>query len=79
MVITIMGGIGSAVSPNFAALTGTRAMCGFGFGGMMSVGTCCVNDMFFLHERGEKTGIYSVLVTNGAHVALLSGYPSSQI
>ena len=72
MVITILGGISSAISPNFASLTGTRAMCGFGFGGMMSVGTSCVNDMFFLHERGEKTGVYSVLITNGAHIALLS-------
>jgi len=74
MFITILGGISSAVSPDFASLTGTRAMCGFGFGGMMSVGTSCVNDMFFLHERGEKTGVYSVFVTNGAHVALLSEY-----
>lgn len=77
MVITILGGISSAISPNFASLTGTRAMCGFGFGGMMSVGTSCVNDMFFLHERGEKTGVYSVLITNGAHIALLSKYHSN--
>src|SRR4051812_49964395 len=41
---------------------------------MMSVGTSCVNDMFFLHERGEKTGVYSVFVTNGAHVAALSKF-----
>lgn len=39
---------------------------------MMSVGTACVNDMFFLHERGEMTGVYSIFVTNGAHVAALS-------
>jgi MFS family permease len=72
--ITMLGGVGSAVSPNFSALLGTRAMAGFGMGGMMSVGTACVNDMFFLHERGEKTGVYSILVTNGAHVAALSEY-----
>jgi MFS family permease len=40
---------------------------------MMSVGTAVVNDMFFLHERGEKTGVYTVFVTNGAHVAALIG------
>lgn len=71
--ITIMGGIGSGVSPGFSALLGTRAMAGLGFGGMMSVGTACVNDMFFLHERGEKTGVYSIFVTNGAHFAALIG------
>ncbi|KAJ5032242.1 uncharacterized protein L3040_008851 [Drepanopeziza brunnea f. sp. 'multigermtubi'] len=73
ILITVMGGIGSGASPNFSALLGTRALCGFGFGGMMSVGTACVNDMFFLHERGEKTGVYSIFVTNGAHVAALIG------
>lgn len=74
ILITILGGIGSGASTNFAALLGTRAMCGFGFGGMMSVGTSSVNDIFFLHERGEKTGIYSLFVTNGAHVAALGEY-----
>lgn len=73
--ITIMGGIGSGLSPNFCALVGTRALCGFGFGGMMSVGTASINDMFFLHERGEKTGVYSLFVTNGAHVAAISIEP----
>jgi len=75
ILLTIAGGVGSGVSPDFSALLGTRALCGFGFGGMMSVGTACVNDMFFLHERGAKTGVYSIFVTNGAHVAALSKYP----
>ncbi|CZT11860.1 related to HOL1 protein [Rhynchosporium agropyri] len=73
VLLTILGGIGSGASPNFAALVGTRALCGFGFGGMMSVGTACVNDMFFLHERGEKTGVYSIFITNGAHFAAIIG------
>lgn len=72
ILLTILGGVGSGASSTFNQLIGTRAMCGFGFGGMMSVGTACVNDMFFLHERGEKTGVYSIFVTNGAHVAALS-------
>ena len=38
----------------------------------MSVGTACVNDMYFLHERGKATGVYTIFVTNGAHVAALS-------
>jgi len=76
ILMTIMGGIGSGVSPDFPSFIGTRALCGFGFGGMMSVGTACVNDMFFLHERGEKTGVYSVFITNGAHIAALSMFHS---
>lgn len=79
ILITLLGGVGSGASPNFDALLGTRAMCGFGFGGMMSVGTACVNDMFFLHERGEKTGVYSIFIVNGAHVAALSEYFAPQL
>jgi MFS family permease len=74
ILMTILGGIGSASSKDFSALLGTRALCGAGFGGMMSVGTASVNDMFFLHERGEKTGVYAIFVTNGAHVAALSTF-----
>lgn len=71
ILLTILGGIGSGASATFSQLMGTRVLAGFGFGGMMSVGTACVNDMFYLHERGEKTGVYSIFVTNGAHVAAL--------
>lgn len=71
ILITIAGSIASGKAPTFSALIGTRALSGFGFGGMMSVGTACVNDMFFLHERGKATGVYTIFVTNGAHVAAL--------
>lgn len=79
ILITIAGSIASGKAPTFHALLGTRALSGFGFGGMMSVGTACVNDLFFLHERGKATGVYTIFVTNGAHVAALSKFtpPSS--
>ncbi|RAL58789.1 hypothetical protein DID88_009202 [Monilinia fructigena] len=80
ILLTIIGGVTSASSTTFSQLVGTRAICGFGFGGMMSVGTACVNDMFFLHQRGEATGVYSVFVTNGAHVAsIIGGYLGSSL
>lgn len=34
ILLTLLGGVGSGSSKTFAALLGTRAMCGFGFGGM---------------------------------------------
>lgn len=71
LLIAVLGNIGSAKSTTFPALLGTRALNGIGFAGMMSVGTACVSDMFFLHERGEKTGIYTIFVTNGAHFAAI--------
>ncbi|KAK6596507.1 major facilitator superfamily transporter [Botrytis cinerea] len=73
MSTTVIGGIGSASSPNFATIVGTCAICGVGMGGMMSVGAFVVNDMLFLHELGGKTGIYSIFGTNGAHIAALIG------
>lgn len=73
MLMTVIGGIGSACSPSFATIVGTCAIYGVGIGGMMSVGAVVVNDMFSLHELGEKTGIYSIFVTNGAHIAALIG------
>ena len=38
----------------------------------MTVGTLVVNDLFFLHERGQKTGVYTLFITNGAHIAFMS-------
>lgn len=70
-VFAILGNVGSANSKTYSALLGTRALNGIGMAGMMSVGTACLNDMFFLHERGEKTGIYTIFVTNGGHIAFL--------
>ena len=81
VLFTVIGGIGSACSPSFGPLVGTRAITGLGMGGMMSVGTPVVNDIFFFHERGEKTGVYVIFVTNGAHIAALciSSLPHSPI
>ncbi|KAI0136312.1 major facilitator superfamily domain-containing protein [Xylariales sp. AK1849] len=72
-LFTILSHIGTARTTNMPALLGCRALNGIGFGGMMSMGTSILNDMFFTHERGEKTGVYSIFVTNGAHVAVIAG------
>ena len=33
--------------------------------------TDCGADMFFMHERGAKSGVYTIFITNGAHIAIL--------
>lgn len=71
-IITIVSHIGTAYTTTMPALLGCRALNGIGFGGMMALGTPMLNDMFFMHERGEKTGLYTIFVTNGAHIAILS-------
>lgn len=74
-VITILGSVGSAVARDFPTLIGTRALNGVGIAALMALGPTCVNDMFFLHERGFKTGVYTIFITNGAHVAVLCMHP----
>lgn len=74
ITLAVCGAIGSGLSPNFSAPVGTRALTGCGIGCMMSIGTAVVNDLFFMHERGEKTGVYTIFVTNGAHVAVLGNF-----
>ena len=69
--LAVIGSIGSAMAPNFSTLVGVRVITGVGISSMMAVGTAVVNDMFFLHERGLKTGVYTVFLTNGAHTAVL--------
>ena len=71
-LLVIFTHIGTAYTKTLGSLIAVRAINGLGFGGMMTVGTPVLNDMFFMHERGAKTGVYTIFVTNGAHVAVLS-------
>lgn len=52
-----------------------RAFVGVGTSAGMGIGAACVADMFFMHDRGRYMGVYTVFVTNGAHVAALIGGP----
>ncbi|KAL1889009.1 hypothetical protein Sste5346_009189 [Sporothrix stenoceras] len=72
-LVTVVTHVATARTTTFAQLVGVRAINGIGFGGMMALGTPVLNDMFFMHERGEMTGVYTIFVTNGAHIAVLCG------
>lgn len=48
---------------------------GVGTSAGMGIGAAVVADLYFLHERGRMMGIYTVFVTNGAHVAAMIGGP----
>lgn len=71
LLLTTAGAIGSAKATTFPTLLGTRVLNGIGISCLMAVGPACINDIFYLHERGFKTGIFTVFITNGAHVAVL--------
>ncbi|KIW90026.1 uncharacterized protein Z519_09456 [Cladophialophora bantiana CBS 173.52] len=74
-VIGIVATVGSGVAKTWHTLIIARVFSGVGVGAAMALGAATVNDMFFLHERGMKMGVFTVFLTNGAHVApVIGGY-----
>ncbi|OAA63411.1 Major facilitator superfamily domain, general substrate transporter [Niveomyces insectorum RCEF 264] len=74
-LIGIAGTIGSGRAVTWSGLIAGRFFSGFGMGAAMALGAATVNDLFFLHERGAKMGVWTVFLTNGAHVApVIGGY-----
>lgn len=39
----------------------------------MALGPATVVDLFFYHQRGRAMGIFTVILTSGAHVAPIVG------
>lgn len=72
-IIGLLGTIGSAVAKSWGTLIFARFVSGIGLGAAMSLGAATVNDMFFMHERGTFMGVFTVFITNGAHVAPIFG------
>ncbi|KAF4549206.1 Efflux pump-like protein 6 [Elsinoe fawcettii] len=65
----------SAVVESWSGILVARFFVGVGTSAGMGVGAAVVADLYFLHERGRMMGIYTVFVTNGAHVAAMIGGP----
>ncbi|KAK7719448.1 hypothetical protein SLS63_010086 [Diaporthe eres] len=78
LVVTAVGVASHAASAAAATWSGVlvaRFFVGVGTSAGMGIGAACVADMFFMHERGRFMGVYTVFVTNGAHVAGMIGGP----
>ena len=73
--IGIVAHCASAAAPTWSGILAARFFVGVGTSAGMGIGAACVADMFFMHERGKYMGIYTVFVTNGAHVAGMIGGP----
>ncbi|KAF2219236.1 major facilitator superfamily domain-containing protein [Elsinoe ampelina] len=65
----------SAVAKTWSGILVARFFVGVGTSAGMGVGAAVVADLYFLHERGRMMGVYTVFVTNGAHVAAMIGGP----
>jgi MFS family permease len=65
--------LGSGKAETWSQLIGTRVLNGLGTSSFFTLGAGMVSDCFFLHERGRAMGIFTVFLTNSAHVAPIPG------
>ncbi|KAG6832090.1 hypothetical protein H0H87_002918 [Tephrocybe sp. NHM501043] len=61
--------LGSAKAKSYGTLILARAMNGFGPSAALGLGAGTVVDVFFVHERGKAMGLFTLMLTNGAHLA----------
>lgn len=64
--------LGSACAQTYAQLIGARIVNGL-FPGAMALGPSTIVDCFFFHQRGRAKGLFTVLLTMGAHIAPIVG------
>ncbi|EIM91356.1 MFS general substrate transporter [Stereum hirsutum FP-91666 SS1] len=70
--IGFVSALGCAYTKTYGELIGARIVNGI-FPVALSLGAGTVADMFFLHQRGRAMGVYTVLLTNGSHLAPIFG------
>lgn len=64
--------LGSAYSKNYKQLIVARVFNGL-WPAAMALGPATVVDLFFYHQRGRAMGIFTVILTSGAHIAPIVG------
>ncbi|KAG5733424.1 Protein HOL1 [Termitomyces sp. T112] len=75
VLIGFASALGSARSKSYGTLMFARAMNGFGPSAAFGLGAGTVVDVFFMHERGKAMGLFTLMYTNGSHVApIVGGY-----
>lgn len=58
--------IWAAVAASWGSLFGARIIQGFGASASEALGPAVVADLYFIHERGTKIGIYSFAIAGGS-------------
>ncbi|RDB25095.1 hypothetical protein Hypma_007426 [Hypsizygus marmoreus] len=80
ILIGFASAVGSAKSTKFGTLVLARAINGFGPSAALGLGATTVVDLFFVHERGKAMGIFTLMLTNGAHLApIVGGYVAKDL
>ncbi|KAJ6514980.1 MFS general substrate transporter [Mycena vitilis] len=72
-LIAAASSLGSGEALTWGQLIATRVLNGLGTSSFFTLGAGMVSDCFFLHERGRAMGIFTVFLTNSAHIAPIPG------
>ncbi|KAI8630689.1 MFS general substrate transporter [Xylariaceae sp. FL1651] len=74
LIVFCAGIIGSSQCTTYGGLMAARVIHGFGSCVCEALPVQLVNDIFFLHERGERIGYYTVCLCLGTFASLPAGY-----
>ncbi|XP_006461353.1 hypothetical protein AGABI2DRAFT_118249 [Agaricus bisporus var. bisporus H97] len=75
LLIGFVSAIGSALAKSYGTLIVARAFNGSGAATAAVLGAGTISDMCYIHQRGKAMGLYTVMLTNGAHLApIIGGY-----
>lgn len=67
--IGLASAIGSAKAKSYGTLILARVFNGSGAATAFVLGAGTISDLCFMHQRGKAMGLYTVMSTNGAHLA----------
>ncbi|KAH8804875.1 major facilitator superfamily domain-containing protein [Xylogone sp. PMI_703] len=70
-VIAALGNLAGALAKTYAAFIGSRVIVGVGCSAGVSLGGLVVKDMFFVHERGRKIGIWTMCFAVSPYIAVV--------
>ncbi|EIM88380.1 MFS general substrate transporter [Stereum hirsutum FP-91666 SS1] len=72
-LIAAASSLGSGKAKKWSQLIAARVFNGIGTSSFFKSGAGLVSDCFFLHERGRAMGVFTLFLTNSAHVAPIPG------
>lgn len=72
-VVAFASTIAAALAPSYGGYMAARFFQGFGVSPASNVGLAIIDDIFFEHERGQKTGLWVLAIDLGLLVGPLVG------
>jgi len=68
ILLFILSAIWCALSPNYASLVVARIFMGFGVSPVECLPSATIAEIFYLHERAYRLGIYTLLLLSGKNL-----------